>query len=455
MKEISVNQKVKVIKLFLCGLSYDEISQQVGIAKGSVVNIVNEFREGLISLPPGVSEYVDELRKLVVDMKKHDTTVSQLKGYVKLHEKLKEMGVGIEYANMWLDACQDIATSSVTNNQFVKSALELAQLTFSNGKSATDVIADYNEKLEASLKLGKDIAHKKEKLGELEEEKKQDTATLDTVNKAIAAAHDVFQKQKKELESQLDDYLAQNKLSWNKVNMTMAILNTGLSDCGLGEEDAKKVSGDIDHAGSLIAYIKQHEFEKAELETEINKLTIKHQEIETSNTALEMMKSDLTASIQDKTEVEKEISDVLYGETNKLAEVGKIISCHVDLIGITRLLLTFLTTSDKLSGSDIEELTRMIIFIRQARLGITPDKCKFIDGSYIYECKLPSSYFATSLRYPYSIDMARKKLATIITPLIQNEFMPRFEWDIKELQAIKLKCIEMYVELMRLPIQQK
>jgi hypothetical protein len=135
--------------------------------------------------------------------------------------------------------------------------------------------------------------------------------------------------------------------------------------------------------------------------------------------------------------------------------VGKIISCHVDLIGITRLLLTFLTTSDKLSGSDIEELTRMIIFIRQARLGITPDKYKFIDGSYIYECKLPSSYFAQYLKYPYNVDMARKKLAIILAPLVQNEFMPKWEWDIKELQAIKLKCIDMYVELMSLPIQQK
>ena len=47
MKEISMNQKVKVIKHFLNGLSYDEISQQVGIAKGSVVNIVNEFARTL------------------------------------------------------------------------------------------------------------------------------------------------------------------------------------------------------------------------------------------------------------------------------------------------------------------------------------------------------------------------------------------------------------------------
>jgi len=65
VKELTVTKKLKVVKLFLTGLSYDDIAQQSGIAKGSVVNIVNEFREGGLPLPPGMTEYIDELRKLV------------------------------------------------------------------------------------------------------------------------------------------------------------------------------------------------------------------------------------------------------------------------------------------------------------------------------------------------------------------------------------------------------
>ena len=80
MKDISLTKKQKVIKLFFSGLSYDEIAVEVGIAKGSVVNIIEEFREGKLPIPPNMTGYVDELRHLVVDMKKHNTTHNQLKG---------------------------------------------------------------------------------------------------------------------------------------------------------------------------------------------------------------------------------------------------------------------------------------------------------------------------------------------------------------------------------------
>ena len=49
MKELSINLKMKVIKLFLNGHTYEEIAEQVGIAKGSVVNIINEFRDELLN----------------------------------------------------------------------------------------------------------------------------------------------------------------------------------------------------------------------------------------------------------------------------------------------------------------------------------------------------------------------------------------------------------------------
>jgi len=108
MKEISLNTKFKVIKLFFAGLSYDEIAVQVGIAKGSVVNIIDQFREGKLPVPPGMTGYIDELRKLTVDMKKHSTTVSHLKGYIKLYAKITEMGVETDHVGQWLDICQEM-----------------------------------------------------------------------------------------------------------------------------------------------------------------------------------------------------------------------------------------------------------------------------------------------------------------------------------------------------------
>ena len=41
MRELSVNVKLRAAKLFLTGYSYDEIARQIGISKGSVVNIID------------------------------------------------------------------------------------------------------------------------------------------------------------------------------------------------------------------------------------------------------------------------------------------------------------------------------------------------------------------------------------------------------------------------------
>jgi hypothetical protein len=60
MKEIGTNKKIKVIKLFW--YTYDEIAAELGIAKGSVVNITEAFRDGELMIAP--NEYMDALRKL-------------------------------------------------------------------------------------------------------------------------------------------------------------------------------------------------------------------------------------------------------------------------------------------------------------------------------------------------------------------------------------------------------
>ena len=173
MKEIPVSKKLKVIKLFLVGVSYDEIAQQAGIAKGSVVNIISEFRDGYLPAPPGMAEYIDELRHVAVDLKKHDTSIGKLKWYLKIHVKLKEMGVGDDQVEQWLNICQGIASPTVSNNQFVAAALELAEATSKNGPGYKSVVQDYNHKLKLAEILDAENQQKKGEIAELEQERKE------------------------------------------------------------------------------------------------------------------------------------------------------------------------------------------------------------------------------------------------------------------------------------------
>ena len=51
MREISMELKSRVIKLFLAGLTLEEIAAQVHVSKGSVVNIIAGFRDGDLPIP--------------------------------------------------------------------------------------------------------------------------------------------------------------------------------------------------------------------------------------------------------------------------------------------------------------------------------------------------------------------------------------------------------------------
>lgn len=40
MQELSMNKKMRIIKLYLDGFSYDELAKKVGVSKGTVANVI-------------------------------------------------------------------------------------------------------------------------------------------------------------------------------------------------------------------------------------------------------------------------------------------------------------------------------------------------------------------------------------------------------------------------------
>ena len=424
MKELSTVQKTKVIKLYLSGETFDEIAVKAGVSKGSVVNIINDFREGLLPIPPGMVELVDEVRKLVVDLKKNDTTVPQLKNYMKIHSKLKELGVSIEKMDTWLDICQDIATPSVSNKEFVRSSIELAQQTKKSGLNYQEILADYHEKQEALNSLDEVISQKNE-----EEEKAK--LKLKEINAKKKLAENDYSKKKFEMDIKLKGYMDQHKLTLEKVDTVLNILDSSLPDSGLPPNDIEKLKQAIKHAGSLTIYNKNAENERSKWEKELALLKSECTQHAKDRAMLEYTNNELTALDKEKRETLALILEEIPKKHLLLGEMQRILASHYDLIQTTYWLLSFLTSPDKLSDKDIDGLTNMMVFIRQERLGMTPDKYKHVDGEIMYECKIPYPYFAKGL-YKVNIDVARKKLAMCLVPLVKSKFMPISEWNMKQ-----------------------
>ncbi|MFC1893891.1 hypothetical protein ACFLYR_07730 [Chloroflexota bacterium] len=67
-----------------------------------------EFREGDLSLPGDMTDYVNELRHLVVDLKKHEITVGQMRAFLRYHNRLKNLEMDDEQIEEFTDGLQEM-----------------------------------------------------------------------------------------------------------------------------------------------------------------------------------------------------------------------------------------------------------------------------------------------------------------------------------------------------------
>ena len=444
MREINLTNKYKVVKLFLSGLSYDELAHQVGIAKGSVVNIISEFREGYLQVPTGMTEYADALRKVAVDLRKNNTSIGQVQSCFKLDLKLREIGVSSEEAERWLDICHDIASPTVSTDRFVRASLELSHLESESGLSYGDVLNDYNAKLSRSRELSKEIEGQEQQFTEArashQEEKEQATRELDAVTKAIATAQDMFRKQKEDLKARMDEYLAQYKLSWKKINTVIALLDMELGRVGMAKADIKQLSGRIYNAGSLVNVSNQLKKEKGGLQSEVDRLAQEKQALATSINAMKNTDESLRTSIpRNKQELDR-LNTELNSKRLELEELQQTASQLTQNLYVSRLIIDFLFAPKSISDYDLDRLVSLMIGLRQKRLGVGPKQVKDFNGNVVCECQVPRIYGYIRMNES-DIDEVREKFARLLTPLVEDKFISRFDYKMAEMRH-KVEIVE-------------
>lgn len=414
MKEIKISIKLKAVKLFLDGYTFDEIAKQLGIAKGSVVNIIDEFRNGLLPLPFGMAEYVDELRHLVVDLKKQQTTVAAVKPCLKIHTKMKEMGVGDEQVEQWLDICQGIASTTVGNDQFVQSALELAEVTAANGMSYQSVIEDYGCKLESSKKLSIDIQHK-------EKQEVQSTAELNTINKAASTAQDNFEKQKESLESQTEEHIKQHNLSWEKVNTVAAILNTELGQICLDQKGISEISKQVAETGSLTVTNKQLDEKKNKLQSEIDNLKKEKVGWDSSVKVLSSVNQKICNSILVKGPQRDELDIIIQEKEAEVKRLNQSLLQGWTTLFEANLIAGFLVSPNGLDDYNLDKLVRLMVALRQKRLGVALEQGRDAEGNLTCQCTIP--VIGNLENKDIDMDTIRERLALQLMPLVKDKFV--------------------------------
>lgn len=435
MYEITLSVRKEVIRMFLQGVSFDAIARQLGIGKGSVVNIIEEFREGDLAIPSDMTGLIDTLRKIAVDLRKHNASISQVMIYARLHAKLKEMGVGVEKVEQWVDTCQEIASSSASGNELVNAAMAFKQLESETGLGYKELIIDYKAKRNERDELHEEIEQEKATLIKVKSEhnKERETATkqLDSITQAIHTAQASFRQQINDLKIRLDKHLAQNKLSWKKVDLALALFDSELGKSGTPKQAIDQLTERILNTQSLVKVNKQLKQEKARLKSEAAVLVQeKQRSIEEINKLRELDKN-FRESLSANIEKSEELGTGLKSKRAELKELEQTTFEYTHNLYISRLIIDFLFLPSNLSEYDLDRLVNLFVVLRQERLGIEPNRVTDTNGEVICECLIPKIY-GNIKGSDSDIDSIRETFARLLTPLVKDKFISRFEYDMAE-----------------------
>jgi transposase len=101
MERLTAKKKLTVVRLYLAGLSYDEIAAKCGVSKGTVANVVAELKAGNFPEAADVAEHIDLLRELSIDLKQSKLTPGQCAVGLILLTKINECGLDPADIDRW------------------------------------------------------------------------------------------------------------------------------------------------------------------------------------------------------------------------------------------------------------------------------------------------------------------------------------------------------------------
>ena len=101
MERLTAKKKLAVVRLYLSGLSYDDIAARSGVSKGTVANVVTELKAGMVPEAADVGEHIELLRELSFDLKRSKLTPGQCAMGLILLTRISECGLDPADIDRW------------------------------------------------------------------------------------------------------------------------------------------------------------------------------------------------------------------------------------------------------------------------------------------------------------------------------------------------------------------
>jgi len=413
MRAISERKCDKVVKLYFDGVAYDEIVGIVGVSKGSVVNIIDELRDGAYPRFKDIADQVDFLRELAVDLRKLNISTWQARAGVSLFKRLLLLGVEPVDLERWIKLCHEI-TAPNDPGVLIATALELSVLEKEKGMSYEVAIEDYRAKLlqlqelEASIE-GLQTQHAVEEEHHYEEMKRYQSE-VETIRGTVAEMNKGYAQQRRIMEEEAKKYLTRHKLTMEQVELVTRLAGQKLLRSGLNKEAIDSLMKQLEEAGGLSALL-------PELESECNLLKANQAWLEMNNDTLnsgcseslekvETLRAEIAAQEGELTRLMWEVARaqervrVLRGDGDKMKEDIDVANAVIGLIANPFMVMEV-------------EFTALI-------------KKILTHWSLLNEAR--RQFPIQEYRHPQPMEEVRQRLAELLEPLVSDKYVLRSEY---------------------------
>ena len=173
MQEITLLKKMKVIKFYLSGLSYDEVARRCGISKSTVASIIDLLKAGEFPEVSTIPEEIELLRELATDIKRSNLCPIKASIGLSVLERLNAMviePVDIEKCHTLLQA---LSASESDLPAMAKSILAIEEMRKDTGLSLQELedrVVSLKKEADRLTPVSEQIKAKRKELVQLEED---------------------------------------------------------------------------------------------------------------------------------------------------------------------------------------------------------------------------------------------------------------------------------------------
>ncbi|MFC1903253.1 helix-turn-helix domain-containing protein, partial [Chloroflexota bacterium] len=127
MEKLSLKKKLLIIRLYLEGLSYDEIAARTNVGKGTVFNVITELKAGRFPEYGDLSEQLELLRELAIDLRRSRITPVQAAAGITVLSCLQELEVEPDEIEGFSALYRTLTAEGADVQSFIRTGLYLEE----------------------------------------------------------------------------------------------------------------------------------------------------------------------------------------------------------------------------------------------------------------------------------------------------------------------------------------